>query len=913
MPSFLNNVVQDILSKDADLSGFTFIIPSKRAGVFLKDELISTLKHSTILPKILSIEDFIEELSNINSIDTTTLLFEFYSIYKQLETKDSIDSFDNFIKWASLLLNDFNEIDRHLIDPVYIFSYLRDIKRLEKLLQKGEKKTELIKNYFLFFEKLENYYNTLYHHLLGKKIGYQGLQYKEAAENIHFYIENSKDAKLIFIGFNALNKAEETIIQELLKSNIASIYWDIDQSFYHQDHSSSIFIKKYHKNWSYYNNHDLKWIQDNFNKKKNIKIIGAPKNTSQIKYAGEVLSNLKSPTDNFKNTALVLADESLLTAALNSLPDEVEHVNITMGYELKNIPLANLFEQIFKLHINKRVNKFYYKDILALLDHFQLKAIFKDSLFTDRLRLKISSNNYPYITEPELLKLLDEGEEDFELISFLFDNWNDSVKITIENCVKLIDLIRKNTKLNMLEKEYLFRFYTIFQQLSNLNKSYNHIDNIKTLYQVYRQILQYEKLSFKGEPLSGLQIMGTLETRVLDFKNIIITSVNEGVLPAGKSDNSFIPFDIKKEVGLPTYQEKDAIFSYHFFRLLQRAENIFLIYNTESDQYGSGEQSRFLTQLEILKENEIEKVVVSPSVNKSKIPIKHISKNEKVFDELKQLAKKGFSATTLTTYILNPFEFYKQKILKINEVEEVEETIAANTLGTIIHKTLEALYLPVKGKFLKEDHIALMTSSASKEVEKWFVKEYNNGNITTGKNHIIFNVAKQFVQNFLDQELITIQQGQQIKILELEYDLKFLLPVEGLDFPVQLVGQVDRIDQLDGVTRIIDYKTGKVTQTQLTVKDWSLLTTDYTKYSKSFQVLFYALLYVNTKIIDVDSIPLETGIISFKNLKSGFLKVNKRNVTSEDLANFTNELKQLILEIFDTETLILEKEVSFNK
>ena len=913
MSSFLNNVVKDILSKNTDLSGFTFIIPSKRAGVFLKDELATSITHGTILPKILSIEDFIEDLSNINSIDTTTLLFEFYSIYQRLEPKDSIDSFDNFIKWASLLINDFNEIDRHLIDSTYIFSYLRDIKRLEKLFQKGDKKTDLIKNYFLFFEKIENYYNSLYNHLIGKKLGYQGLQYREAADNIQLYIENSEDVKLIFIGFNALNKAEETIIQELLTSNIASIYWDIDQSFYHQNHSSSTFIKKYHKNWSYYKNNDLDWIQDNFKKKKNIKIIGAPKNTSQIKYAGEILGNLKASTNNFKNTALVLADESLLTAALNSLPKEVEHVNITMGYELKNIPLANLFEQIFKLHINNRSNKFYYKDILGILDHFQLKSIFKDSLFTDRLRLNISSSNYPYIAKLELLKFIGKDQDDFQIISFLFDNWNDNVTSATTNCLELIDLIRKNTNLNMLEKEYLFRFHTIFQQLSNLNNSYPYIKNIRTLYQVYKQILQYEKLSFKGEPLSGLQIMGTLETRVLDFKNIIITSVNEGVLPAGKSDNSFIPFDVKKEVGLPTYQEKDAIFSYHFFRLLQRAENIFLIYNTESDQYGSGEQSRFLTQLEILKENEIEKFVVSPSVNKSKIHKKQIYKNEKVIDDLVQLAKKGISATTLTTYILNPFEFYKQKILKINEVEEVEETIAANTLGTIIHKTLESLYLPVKGKFLTEAHISLMASSVSKEVEKWFVKEYNNGNITTGKNHIIFNVAKQFVQNFLDQELIIIQQGKQIKILELEYDLKLLLPIKGLNFPVQLVGQVDRIDQLDGVTRIIDYKTGKVTQTQLTVKDWNLLTTDYTKYSKSFQVLFYAFLYVNTNIIDVDSITLETGIISFKNLKSGFLKVNKKNVTSEDLANFANELNQLILEIFDTQTIILEKEVSFNK
>ncbi|MCF6346840.1 MAG: PD-(D/E)XK nuclease family protein [Flavobacteriaceae bacterium] len=908
MQIYLNSVVQEILAKTDNLSNYTFILPSKRAGVFLKDELKSSLIQTTILPKIISIEEFIKELSNINSIDTTTLLFEFYHIYKQHALVKEIDSFDQFSTWATILLQDFNEIDRHLIDPKYIFGYLKDIKRLEELL-KGEQKTELIKNRFRFFEKLETYYTAFYKHLLEKKVGYQGLQYREAVDNIHFFINNITETKIVFVGFNALNKAEEKIFQELLNSGIATIYWDIDSSYYNSNHSASSFIKKYHKNWAYYKNNPLNWMTDSFSSKKNIKIIGTPKNTSQIKYAGEVLATLHNTTENYKNTALVLADESLLTSTLNSLPKDVKNVNITMGYELKDISLANLFEALFKLHINNKKDKFYYKNLLSVLNHSQINVLFNKINLLRKLSLKISTYNYTYITKPDLLKLSKDHLQEFELISFLFDNWNDNAPIAIDNCIKLIIIIQEKATLNQLEKEYVYRFYTIFQQLSNLNTTFGYITDIKTLYQFYKQLLQNEKLSFKGEPLSGLQIMGMLETRVLDFKNLIITSVNEGILPASKSDNSFIPFDIKKEVGLPTYQEKDAIFSYHFFRLLQRAENIYLIYNTEADVYGSGEQSRFLTQLEILKENEIEKFVVSPKVNKTKNKLKQLLKNKTLLRSLKQLAERGFSPTTLTTYILNPFEFYKQKILKIREVEEVEETIAANTLGTIIHKTLEVLYIPFIGKYLTEGAIKIMKTKVSDEVKKWFIKEYGN-NITSGKNLLIYKVAHQFIDNFLTQEIALIRQGKQTKIIALEHDLETSITIEGLNFPIHLKGQADRIDEVDGVIRIIDYKTGKVTQPQLIIKNWDLLTSDY-KYSKSFQVLFYALLYTQMNTIDLDSTQLESGIISFKNLKSRFLKVNKNNVSKDDLDNFTIQLKQLILEIFDTEKRIMEKETPF--
>lgn len=908
MQSFLNRVVTDVLSKNINSTELTFVLPSKRAGIFLKDALKSKYDKTTILPKIISIEDFIEDLSGISAIDNTTLLFEFFTIYEKLTDKDKVESFENFSKWAPLLLQDFNEIDRHLIDTNYLFSYLTDIKRLETLL-KGEQKTDLILNQVKFYENFWGYYNALYTYLVENKFGYQGLQYREASENVEWYINNTSD-RIVLVGFNALNNAEETIFKSLLDNNLATIYWDIDEFFIEHNPQVSTFINKYKTKWNYFKTNSFDWFSDEFSSKKKIKIIGTPKDISQIKYAGEILKEIANTTNSFSDTALVLADESMLGASLISLPTEVQHVNITMGYELKNIPLGTIFEYLFKLQIHHKRGAFYYKELLSLLNHSQIKSFFKTPEIIDSLLYNIATNNFTYLTKSSLIELTDNNAE-FNELSFLFDNWENNANTAIKNCIKYIELAKGNGNLGKLEKEYLFRFYTIFQQLLNLNEKFGHIVDIKTLSTFYNQLLITEKLSFQGEPLSGLQIMGVLETRVLDFKNIIITSVNEGILPAGKSDNSFIPFDIKREVGLPTYKEKDAIFAYHFFRLIQRAENIYAIYNTEADSYGSGEQSRFLTQLEILKKDEFEKVVVSPDVVKTNIEFKKISKKEFIHFELKTLAEKGFSASTLSNYILNPLDFYNHKILRIKEIEEVEETIAANTLGTIIHKTLEAFYEPYIGEILSEAALLQMRSKVASEVQKWFKKVYSNGNISTGKNLLVYNVAQQFVSNFLNQELRLIKQGNTLKILALEKKLALKMEIDGMGFPIQLIGEADRIDELNGTTRIIDYKTGKVEQKDLNIKDWSLITKNYKKHNKTFQVLFYALLFSESIGLDLDKQPLESGIISFRNLKEGFLKVNKALITQGAIDLFKVQLKQLLFEIFDENIPILEKESPF--
>jgi hypothetical protein len=903
MQTFLSNVIDDILSKEYNISDYTFILPSKRAGVFLKDEIKRKSKEAIIFPKIISIEDFIGELSLLNIIDNTTLLFEFYSVYKNLTQSDYLEDFDTFSKWATIALQDFNEIDRHLVDTKYIFNYLKDINQLEKWsLEKGSE-TTIIKNYFSFFERLEKYYFDLNNKLLSRQQGYQGLQYRESVENLQNYIENNKDSKLIFIGFNALNKAEEIIIQELLENEIATIYWDADQ-FYFNNNQASIFLKKYKTSWKYYQNNSFNWIQENFEEKKNIRIIGTPKNNTQLKYVGELLT--QKGVDNFQNTALVLADESLLPLALNSLPNEVADINITMGYELKNMPVSQLFSSLLKLHVNSKkgelTNLFYYKDVLKVLNQPSIKSI----VTVDNIITEILKNNYIFIDDTILSKLSSEKDNLLSIL-FLFTNWEDNANKAIGHCLDLIELLKNRTN-TTLEKEFLFKLKSVFQQIETLNSEFGYIKNIKTLQVFYNQLLSYEKLSFKGEPLSGLQVMGMLETRVLDFETVILTSVNEGILPAGKSENSFIPFDVKKEVGLPTYQEKDAIFSYHFYRLLQRAKNVYLLYNTESDQYGSGEQSRFITQLEINKPEYIHKSIVSPKIINSKSEQKIVHKNRAILEELEKLAKKGFSPTALTTYVYNPIDFYHQKILGIKESEDVEETVAANTLGTIIHKVLEAFYLPLKGEFLKKEDVIAMQKETAAEVKKYFKNEYKNGDITSGKNLLIYNVAQQFIKNFLKQELHLLEQGKQLKIRELEHKLNATIHVEGIDFPIHLRGEADRIDELDGVIRIVDYKTGKVSQTDLNIKDWQLISSDYKKGSKPFQVLLYAFMYADMHRLNYENEQIESGIISFKNLKAGFMKVNKKAVNNEEMANFMTELKTVLLEIFNPEIPFMEKE-----
>ena len=919
MTTFIFDVLKDLQKNQANLSELTFILPSKRAGLFLKHQLSTVSGETMFSPTIISIEDFVEDLAELRTVSNTELLFQFYDSYSHLTIKSELDTFEVFSKWAQILLQDFNEIDRYRIPQKNIFDYLSAIQDL-KHWSLQENQTDFVKNYLIFWKKLHSYYTHFTEQLLNKKLGYQGLIYREAVENLESYIQNNADKQHVFLGFNALNTCEEIIIQELLQNNLAKIYWDIDTAFFNKEnHGAALFTKQHKLTWTYFKNNPFNWITNNYSKEKQINIYGIPKNIGQAKYIGSLLKKLKQDNQTLQNTAVVLGDETLLIPVLNSLPENSDALNITMGFPLKSIPLASLFEALFHLHKNPS-NTFYYKDVVNIISHqFIRPLLYVEGIdYASKIIETIEDNNIIFVTV-ERLKQIAETSQD--TISLLFNDWDKSIDSALKNCSDLIIAIKNGLEehktANLLSLEYLFRFNALFNELTRLNSEYSHIKDISTLFSIYKELLSSETLDFQGEPLQGLQIMGMLESRVLDFETVIISSVNEGVLPSGKSNNSFIPFDVKLENNLPTYKEKDAVYTYHFYRLLQRAKNVYILYNTEADVLTGGEKSRFITQLELENIHKINHQIIVPEVPIIETRLNTVEKTENLQTELKKLAEKGFSPSSLTSYIRNPIDFYYQKILKIQEHDAIEETVAANTLGTVVHNALEDFYKPLIGSFLTSEIIKNLKTDIDKKVTVHFKNEYKEGDITKGKNLIIFEIAKRYVSNFLDLEITDLKAGNQIKIIAIEAEQKVMIEIPELDFPVKLVGKVDRIDEHNGITRIIDYKTGRVEQNLVEIVNWEAITTDYNKYSKSFQVLAYAYMMQQSGAI---KLPVEAGIISFKNLSAGFLKFAKKDksgngakkdslITKETLDSFSVELKQLILEICNPNIPFIEKEI----
>lgn len=915
-PTFLHQLAREILNNYSDdLSELTIILPNKRAKVFLLNELKKLVSDNIFAPEIISIEDFIQDIAGIRSIDSVELLFEFYEVYLSVTETTKQEPFETFANWAKTLLQDFNEIDRYLLEPDKILKYLENIKEIEHWAVDINKRTELIDNYLVFWKKLPEYYHSLYHYLSNKGIGYQGLIYREAVENLNFFSENNSNKNYVFAGFNALNQAEEKIIQHLLAQGNAKIYWDIDETLlYDTFHDAGLFQRRFKSSWSYYKTNPYEWISNEYSEEKNIQVIGTSKSIGQAKIAGDIIKkHIDSNHSNLQNVALVLGEENLLLPVLHSLPAEIDALNITMGFTSKNNPAQLLIAKLFKLHTNALTRNaasyvMYYKDVLDVLTHPLIEPYIK----ADELIATINRNNFTFITHKKLEELY---QFDNQLFSLLFQKWDSNSITVLETIAQILLKIKSNLSYENEDEKitnaFVYAVFKVINKMITYFSAHQKIDDIKTLHAIYKQIIDLAEVSFEGEPLNGLQIMGVLESRVLDFETVIITSVNEGKFPAGKSTNSFIPYDVKREYGLPTFKEKDAIYTYHFYHLLQRAKNVYLIYNSDSEGFDAGEKSRFITQLEVEKrpKHKLTFDFYNPNVpNIAYQPIV-VEKTASVLNRLKEIAEKGFSPSSLTTYIRNPIQFYFQRILRISETDEVEENIALNTLGTIIHGTLEELYKPLIGKILIENDIKSCIKSIDDEVLKQFKLVYKEGEIKKGRNLLAFEVAKRNVLNFLKLELEAIQNGDEIQIIALEQTFERLLEDNRLPFPILIKGNVDRIENRNGKIRIIDYKTGKVDKSSVTLKEWNGLT-DEIKNDKIIQVLAYAFMYEKEE----KGLEIEAGIISFKNLKSGFLPFNFKPekesfdvISSEIMNDYLEQIVILVQEILDVNVPFEEK------
>ncbi len=791
MQSFLEQLVIHLTEKyKDDISELCIVLPNRRAGLFLKTHFVKHLKKTFWAPEVMATEDFVALLAEVEIVDTTTLLFELYETVKAVNGSET-ESFDEFSKWGQILLNDFNEIDRYLVDAGQLFGNLKDIKELENWTLNAENLTEFQTKYLQFWKSLKEFYFNFQKRLLDKHEAYQGLAYKLVSADVEERVKKHPWKKIIFAGFNALNKAEEELIEKLLNAGRAEIIWDTDAYYINNlNQEAGRFIRKYNETGRFKKIKEQNIVvEENLfaTEPKTITIIGAAKNVAQAKVAGNLVDTLKQENSGLENTALVLADENLLFPVLHSLPSDLTDINVTMGYPLKNTPVAGYFDLIFSLHENgmkfgkgKATYSFYHTDLIKLLSHPYTSILLTGDNSDASIRKviqAIQTRNIVFagFSMIESIFIEFEKEKEFEVLARLLKHWK-SPADAIKCITSLIDQL-KNAIINQreiqsenkasLELEYLFAFTKIIKRIHDLTIDYNTlINDIKTLRSIINQIVRGTTLPFYGEPLMGLQVMGMLETRTLDFENVILLSCNEDILPSGKTVNSFVPFELKRHFGLPTYSDKDAIFAYHFYRLLQRAKNIYLLYNTENDDFGSGEKSRYLTQLiyELPKVNP-SVVIKEMLVN---IPVKEekhnhtirIEKSADIIEKLKAKAEYGFSPSLLNRYRNCTLQFYFQAIAGLKEVDEVEETIGADTLGSSIHKVLQNFYTPFIGKKIVADDIKKMKPQVEAATLAVFEEEYSKTEISFGKNLLTLKVALKFINNFLNEEIKNISSNE---------------------------------------------------------------------------------------------------------------------------------------------------------
>ncbi len=912
MPKFLEHIADFLLEDDMPLYKKKIILPNKRSGTFLKKYLAQKAQKIILAPEILSIQEFTTLLSPYQSIDWLALLFEFYETYREIY-KVKAQDFEEFIHWAPTVLKDFNEIDNFAVNANDVFSYITAVKKIEDWQLKPQN-PKMITDYLQFYRSLEQLYNGLKKRLHSKHQAYQGMINRYVSDNIENLSGQFEGQQLIFAGFNALSKTEENILQYLTVNRKAKIFWDADTYYLKPHFEAGKFIKKHQKNFD-----DFNWVFNDFEKAKNIEIIGVPGKTTQTQVVAEILSkHLNESANNLNETAVVLNEDDLLLPLINSLPDNIPAVNITLGLSLKDLPVLQFFNLVIQFYAEKeRYKRFNIDIIISLLNQKYLSEILSTEEIIENQKLldKLTKFKTTLINEALWFKILEDSNS---FLNKLVDtDFNSSQLINL--LLEFISFLSLK-KLPGIDGLALVHLEKTLLYLKDFFESTKVTQNLRTFQYLFNRLINQERLSFEGEPLEGLQIMGILETRLLDYETVIITSMNENIIPKGKAEPSIIPFELKKHFGLPMHTHQNAVMAYHFYRLLQRAKNIKLIYNNATDALGTGEQSRFITQLEheldtgthhISKRNIELDTGLTPKQNEE------IAKTNFALSRLKELAIKGFSPTALTTYIKNPVDFYKKKILKLSENQEVSDGIAANIMGNIIHKVMEVLYKDKTGRPLKKTDFEQMLIQYPKLVVQYFIEETFGKetpidiNLISGKNLIIFEIIKRNVHDLLNLDKSLISKGHSLEIVAVEQYLK--APVKIAGQPVFIHGFIDRIDRLDGQLRIIDYKTGEMkaaeVQSPQKTDELSFLLTNEKK-AKLFQLLTYAWLYYHNHKHLTTGIPFTAGILSTRHMRQGLItaQIFEQTKIDQDLLQaFEEQLVILMTEIFNPAVPFMEK------
>ncbi len=926
MNTFINECVSYLYDKHKkNISNITILLPSRRSQLFFNIELANKLQGQAIWqPNYESMDSICESVSGLVLGDKTILLSQLYKVYSKYHNED----FDKFYFWGDMLISDFDSIDNYMIDATKIFTNINDIKEIDKLFPDvAEEQINIIENFWrtfnttqdstdkIYFSNIWNTLGAIYkeytQELKNLGIGYKGLIYRTAAEKLSEQTTNPfSKAIYAVIGFNALSKAEKIIFGKIKDSGNADFLWDIDAYYIDsKTHEAGLFVRE---NIKLFGN-SLNTVQNNFKNQKNISVTESPSDSMQCKQVWNFLEDCYTTAQQQgkklgKETAIVLTDESLLLPVLYSIPPQIEHFNITAGYPLRLTPVYALFEYIIHIYTNRKENKFYKKDIFDILNHTNIKVGFseEDLCIIEKFKQENSDNKSSYWDCTQISKI--------GIISEIF-RISDNSKIgeyLKESISKIGEYYNSSENISAIQIEFLARLQKeIIHTLGTFDKTGIEISN-NILISTLRQHLQNTNVSFMGEPLIGIQIMGILETRNLDFENVLVLSLTDENYPSSSVRSSFIPQNLRFGYGLPTRTYQEAMYSYYFYRLIQRACNIELVYCSSTEGVKNGEESRFISQLRYERVHQLQNKTVSIKINPQKTE-KTLQKDEAFFEFIDKIInnKKTLSPSKIADWIYCQAKFTYTHIYGLWVEKESKAEVSAIDFGSIIHKILEDIYKQIE-KTVKPYNVKILENIVSSSIikdsiDKWFEQEMpdnqNNGNIISTKSYL-----ENYIKNVINYD---IHSNEDFMIIECEKKISSSIDINGKN--IKLFGIIDRLESIGNIDYITDYKTGKNTSSVANLETVFSKENDI-DYKPIFQSLLYCYMYQKEQNRNVcPSLFFAREMTNPQYSRKLTIARKELNEYSEVSEEFEEYTKNVISEILDKENTTIERTKSTKK
>ena len=918
---FIEKVANYILEEKIDLQHLTIVLPSERAKKYLTSALFKAYGKPIIAPEIVTMDRWVKSHSSETVIDKTRALLRLFEI--QLKDAKTIEdhSFDEFLTWGNILLADFNEIDRYLLDADQVFRNLADIKEIEQWSFGEAELTESQKRFMEFWDRLPGYYKALNKSLEKTGVCYAGKSFKYLTNNIDLLFKEDKNRQFLFAGFNALSKAELSIMKQIDQMGRAHILINADNYYVkNKSHEAGSFLRELSNTLD---GRKLNFIKDEMSTKvMNVQMIECAQNTGQVKVASTILEGLSK--EEIDETLLLLADETLIGSILKNLPRNIGKANITLGLPIRNTAVRTWVDLMFSIQENKsrfKTKSIYFNDLQNFWNHPFLLAIIDDEekKYLIDVEQNVIRQNKIFLN-PENLDL---GPLSKKILLLLTSDWQGDWKRAIINIREVNGLIYAG-----FEKEFAFEKAVIECFDHSLVDYQNIIEegipemSLKSFKHLFNQHWGMKNIAYHGNPMDGLQIMGLLETRGLDFKRIICVGMNEGQLPPTNPIQTMIPMDLRRYLGLPTPREKQGLFAHHFYRLMHHCEDFYVTYCSADESIGSSEPSRYLMQIEMelsrMNPNvKIEKKIYSLEAEKEDM-LKEIIKTPEIKNRLDALLMKSASASMFKKYLTCPLDFYFRYVMDFGEADSVEEEIENSTFGTFIHDTLEELYTPF-ARFDKHgnSNFPAPTNITSFDVEKMlkeckivmhqkFMKHFNGDrdSFMKGKNLLSYQMAIELTERFLKSEVKFLSEQTELVFIEaLEQEYNTLIPVEvnGEMKNVNFRGFIDRIDRVGEQVRIIDYKSGKVNEKDVEFRAMDIneenITETLGKSKHVLQLIQYAFLYKHKHgVLPTSSI---ISFISGNNVP--FVLDTKKSALEDVVDNFPIYIGRILSEMYDDE------------